>query len=200
MSDRKPSFAVIAEHIDYEFGMFVDTSDGLDGLPAEMNLDLRALLEAWAIHFRNLYDFLKPQQGRRRRKQERHGHAFAWEYVEDWRSPPELGAPCVLEDRKRVDILLAHISKKRPEQSDLWQCGASSVAIVSAFRSFADALPSKSRAKLSRYVAFVTPPGKFRRSRAEGWSDTKGTLEVRTSTGTRFLAHYVDTRRKRVKP
>ena len=101
-------------HISYEIKMLRELAAALQGKGVGPRTMKNALLESFLIHYRNLYDFFYPEfPGRKRLPHD----VCAFDYLPDrkhWRkSRPDVNLKKVLENRERVNCLLAHLTLRR---------------------------------------------------------------------------------------
>lgn len=101
-------------HISYEIKMLRELADALQGKGVGPRTLNNALLESFLIHYRNLYDFFYPEFPSRKRLPH---DVAASDYLpnpKQWRKRrPDLDRNRVVENRERVNCLLAHLTLRR---------------------------------------------------------------------------------------
>ncbi|PYP88926.1 MAG: hypothetical protein DMG65_14460 [Candidatus Angelobacter sp. Gp1-AA117] len=101
-------------HISYEIKMLRELADALQGKGVGPRTLNNALLESFLIHYRNLYDFFYPEFPSRKRLPH---DVAASDYLpnpKQWRKRrPDLDRKRVVENRERVNCLLAHLTLRR---------------------------------------------------------------------------------------
>jgi hypothetical protein len=101
-------------HISYEIKMLRELAAGLQGEGVGPRTLRNALLESFLIHYRNLYDFFYPEFPAKRRLPHDISAADYLANSKRWRnSRPELDKKRVIENRERVNCLLAHLTLRR---------------------------------------------------------------------------------------
>jgi hypothetical protein len=100
-------------HLSYEVKMLRELADALRGNGVGPRTMRNALLESFLIHYRNLYDFFYPDfPGRKRLPHD----ICALDYLQNqkrWRKKRPDADPKLLENRERVNVLLAHLTLRR---------------------------------------------------------------------------------------
>jgi hypothetical protein len=132
-------------HISYEIKMLRELSAALQGKGAGPRTMNNALLESFLIHYRNLFDFFYPENKRRL--------AFdvaATDYVPGrhrWRnSRPKADIKSTVENRERVNCLLAHLTLRRLKYKNRsWPDKKMASAIEEMIEAFVQALPQARR-------------------------------------------------------
>lgn len=98
-------------HLSYEIKMLRELSAALQGKGVGPRTLNNALLESFLIHYRNLYDFFYPENKRRLPFD-----IAATDYLPapHWRKVrPKADIKKIVENRERVNSLLAHLSLRR---------------------------------------------------------------------------------------
>jgi len=145
MSKRRRTFekrCKILEHVDYEVKMLVSMAKGIaSGVATGSGLG-NAMVESFALHTRNLIDFLWPD-GRKS------DYVLAEEFLldpEKWKKNRPKLSPLLKKSRIRAHKEIAHLSYDRllvDENSKDWQVAKITEEILSAYRVFLKLLPPK---------------------------------------------------------
>lgn len=132
----------VLSHLEYEARMLIATAQGLASGVAAGSAIGNALVESFALHARNLIDFLWPEGAKT-------DHVMAEDYFEDPSTWKKLRPPLstLLKDsRIRAHKEIAHLSYDRlrvDEANKAWRFVEIATEILSAFRLFQNRLPAK---------------------------------------------------------
>jgi hypothetical protein len=152
-------------HISYEIKMLRELSAALQGKgvgPRTMN---NALLESFLIHYRNLYDFFYPENKRRLALD-----VAATDYLPGrhrWRnSRPKADMKKVVENRERVNCLLAHLTLRRLKYKNRsWPDKKMASAMEKMIEAFVHALPQARRSWFDAVIARKEVPAEVEQGR-----------------------------------
>jgi hypothetical protein len=101
-------------------------------------------VECFLLHFRTIRDFLYPPEDAWTHKR-RFDDVIAYDYWDGWRYTIADWKECSLDEKARIDKLLAHLSYSRPGLDHKWPHGAMFTQLMKAFGAFTDALPPQKK-------------------------------------------------------
>lgn len=146
-------------HLSYEVKMLRELADGLRGHGVGPRTMRNALLESFLIHYRNLHDFFYPDfPGRKRLPHD----ICAVDYLQNqkrWRKKRPDADPKLLENRERVNVLLAHLTLRRLKYNTRsWHDKKMASLIEELLQEFLRELPGERRAWFRAVMAKKTSP------------------------------------------
>ena len=135
-------------HISYEIKMLRELADALQGKGVGPRTMKNGLLESFLIHYRNLYDFFYPDLPAKRRLLY---DISAGDYLpsrDRWRKErPEWDTEKLLDNRERVNCLLAHLTLRRLKYNNRsWPDKKMAEFMESLVQEFLRELPRERRA------------------------------------------------------
>jgi len=142
-------------HISYEIKMLRELANALQGKGVGPRTLNNALLESFLIHYRNLYDFFYPEFPSRKRLPH---DVAASDYLpnpKQWRKKrPDLDRKRVVENRERVNCLLAHLTLRRLKyRNRSWPDRKMANTIEALIEQFVKELPLQRRSWFRSVIA-----------------------------------------------